>query len=133
MSTIYKLLSRYCNFFAILSEQSKIRSKGEPVNISRGMETLGTPHGYGPPVPLGTRLDQRAQVSHFMPFYASFCEINQDYSNFCFCFITKITCQKIILLGLIETVLCKFLRTKSRFFQIAIFAYKFDFDILDAV
>ena len=22
----------------------KIRSKGEPVNISRGMETLGTPH-----------------------------------------------------------------------------------------
>ena len=39
----------------------KIRSKGEPVNISRGMETLGTPHGFGPP-PLGTRLDQRAQV-----------------------------------------------------------------------
>eukprot|EP00093_Oithona_nana_P002776 02776.XXX_84921_81597_1 [CDS] Oithona nana genome sequencing. len=27
------------------------------------METLGTPHGYGPPVPLGTRLDQRAQSS----------------------------------------------------------------------
>merc|ERR1712018_280421 len=42
---------------------TKIRSKGEPVNISRGMETLGAPHGFGAP-PLGsTRLDQRAQSS----------------------------------------------------------------------
>ena len=55
---------------------STIRSKGEPVNISRGMETLGTPHGFGAPpmgpgslplgpgsLPLGpTRLDQRIQV-----------------------------------------------------------------------
>ena len=45
----------------------KIRSKGEPVNISRGMETLGTPHGFGAPNPVpgygSTRLDQRVQVS----------------------------------------------------------------------
>ena len=62
-------LQLFCNF----ERKSKIRSKGEPVNISRGMETLGTPHGYGPPVPLGTRLDQRAQVSLNKKVFKTLC------------------------------------------------------------
>lgn len=45
----------------------KIRSKGEPVNISRGMETLGA-HGnpltgFPPPGLAQTRLDERPQVN----------------------------------------------------------------------
>ena len=61
---------------------SKIRSKGEPVNISRGMETLGTPHGFGAP-PLGpTRLDQRIQVRR-QPFLYQDFQINLQRFSYC--------------------------------------------------
>ena len=58
----------------LLPKYFKIRSKGEPVSISRGMmETMReTPHGNSippfstSPLPTQTRLEQRSQVRYNM-------------------------------------------------------------------